>query len=173
MVCLQHEKVLFNITDYSKCGENIDDEYTAKLSRFKRTTDQLEQLCKDKNIDYRRHPPENWTDCGHIEKFNRTLEENKEVFNACCCKNLTTLSKNELHRCPFSAQITRLGVCENKEDYIDLTNVLDLGKMRNKLNSFLNEKHTLDACDFCPGRPLSDPQIIPAIQIKKPIKYKS
>ena len=173
LVCLQHEKVLFNITDYSKCGENIDDEYTAKLSRFKRTTDQLEQLCKDKNIDYRRHPPENWTDCGRIEKFNRTLEENKEVFNACCCKNLTTLSKNELHRCPFSAQITRLGVCENKEDYFDLTDVLDLDWMRNKLNSFLNDKDKLDACDFCPGRPLSDPQITPAIQIKKPIKYKS
>ena len=28
------------------------------------------------------HPPENWTDCGRVENFQRTVEENKEVVDA-------------------------------------------------------------------------------------------
>jgi len=170
--CLKHEKVLMNITDYSRSGEKIEDEYTKKLSRFVRTTDKLEQLCIDNEIDYRRHPPENWTDCGRIENFNRTTEENQRIFDECCCKNLTTLSKNELHRCPFSAQITRLGVCDEKEDYIDLTKHTDLITNRKKLKKLLDDKSSLKACDFCPGRALHDPQIIPAKQIKIPLLYK-
>ena len=170
--CLKHEKVLMNITDYSRCGEEVEDEYTQKLSRFQRTTDEVEQLCIDNKIDYRRHPPENWTDCGRIENFNRTIEENQQVFEECCCKNLNTLSLNELHRCPFSAQITRLGVCDEKEDYIDLTESSDLITKRDEISVFLDNKKSLKACDYCPGRPLHDPQIIPAIQIKTPLPYK-
>ena len=169
--CLRHEKVLMNITDYSRSGEKFEDQYTKKLSRFVRTTDKLEQLCIDNKIDYRRHPPENWTDCGRIENFNRTLEENQRVFDECCCKNLITLSKNELHRCPFSAQITRLGVCDEKEDYIDLTEHSDLIRNRKKLKSLLDDKSSLKACNFCPGRALHDSQIIPAKQIKTPLSY--
>ena len=86
--------------------------------------------------------------------------------------NLNTLSLNELHRCPFSAQITRLGVCDEKEDYIDLTDFSDLITKRDEIHAFLDNKNSLKACDFCPGRPLHDPQIIPAIQIKTPLPYK-
>jgi len=82
------------------------------------------------------------------------------------------LSKNELHRCPFSAQITRLGVCDEKEDYIDLTKHTDLITNRKKLKKLLDDKSSLKACDFCPGRALHDPQIIPAKQIKIPLLYK-
>jgi organic radical activating enzyme len=168
---LKHEKVIFMITDYSECGDGDVDDYTARLNRFKTTTDSLEDLCKENGIDYRRHPPENWTDCGKIEKYNRSVEENKEVFRTCCCKNLITLSKNELHRCPFSAQITRLDVCDVENDYIDLNENFNNIEMKKKLRSFLYEKEYLEACGFCPGRKLSDPQIKPALQTKKPIKY--
>lgn len=169
--CLKHKKVLFNITDYSRCGEDVEDAYTKKLSRFQRTTDKLEQICIDNKIDYRRHPPENWTDCGRIEKFNRTEQKNQEVFDACCCKNLVTLSKNELHRCPFSAQITRLDVCDEKADYVDLNGASDLVNKREEIQSLLESKVALKACDFCPGRALHDPQITPAVQIKMPLPY--
>ena len=169
--CLKHKKVLFNITDYSRCGEDVEDAYTKKLSRFQRTTDKLEQICIDNQIDYRRHPPENWTDCGRIEKFNRTEEENQKVFDDCCCKNLTTLSKNELHRCPFSAQITRLDVCDEKIDYADLNQVSDISHKRDEIQSLLESKVALRACDYCPGRALHDPQITPAVQIKMPLPY--
>ena len=81
------------------------------------------------------------------------------------------MSKNELHRCPFSAQITRLDVCNFKDDYINL-NDDDIDGMKNKMRSFLFDKKYLKACGYCPGRKLSDPQIKPAIQTKKPLEYK-
>ena len=141
------------------------------MSRFQGITDAVEQVCIDNNIDYRRHPPENWTDCGRVENFNRSLEEDKEVFHDCCCKNLTTLSKNELHRCPFSAQITRLGVCDIKEDYVVLTGSGTIKEMRRDIRELLHNKDVLGACKFCPGRSLAAPQITPAIQVRKPISY--
>jgi organic radical activating enzyme len=164
---LKDDKVIFMITDYSGCGDNASDKKTANLSRFKKQVDRLEDLCKREGIDYRRHPPENWTDCGRIEKFNRTVEENKEVFKSCCCKNLITLSEGELHRCPFSAQITRLGVSNFEDDYIVLAEKASVGEMKQRLRSFLFEKDYIEACEYCPGRRLSDSQILPAIQTKK------
>ena len=153
-------------------SEDVDDELTQKLSRFQRTTDEVEQFCIDNNIDYRRHPPENWTDCGRIENFNRTIVENQKIFDDCCCKNLNTLSLDELHRCPFSAQITRLGVCDEKDDYIKLKDTEDLISKRDEIHAFLDNNNSLKACGYCPGRPLHDPQIIPAIQVKDPLPYK-
>ena len=164
---LKDDKVIFMITDYSECGDNAPDKKTANLARFKKQVDRLEDLCKREAIDYRRHPPENWTDCGHVEKFNRTVDENKEVFKSCCCKNLITLSEGELHRCPFSAQITRLGVSDFKEDYVDLTEEVSHQDMKSKLRSFLFEKDYVNACEYFPGRRLSDEQILPARQTRK------
>ena len=167
---LKNEKTIFMITDYSDCGgEGAPNKKTANLSRSKKRVDKLEELCIKENIDYRRHPPENWTDCGRIEDFNRSEEENKEVFRSCCCKNLITLSEGELHRCPFSAQITRLGVSDFKEDYVDLLEDVSIPDMKKKLRSFLFEKDAISACGYCPGRRLSDEQIVPATQVEKPI----
>lgn len=169
---LKNNKVLFNITDYSSCGDGDVDEYTKKLARFKDITNKLEQICIENNIDYRRHPPENWTDCGKIVEFNRNDLENQEIFDECCCKNLITLSKNELHRCPFSAQITRLDVINDQSDYLvldDKNKHKDIYKK--EINNFINNTKFLKACDYCPGRPLNDPQIMPAIQVKEPIKF--
>ena len=163
---LKNDKVIFMITDYSGIwDDDAPNKKTANLSKSKKNVDRLEELCKRENIDYRRHPPENWTDCGRIEKFNRSTEENK--FKSCCCKNLITLSEGELHRCPFSAQITRLGVSDFKNDYVDLTENISNHQMRNKIRTFLFDKDYIDACEFCPGRRLSDEQIIPALQVEK------
>jgi hypothetical protein len=169
--CLKHEKVIFMITDYSRCGENVDDSYTSRLSRFAPITDRVETLCKENGIDYRRHPPENWTDAGQIKDFGRSVEEDKEVFRACCCKNLLTLSEGELHRCPFSAQITRLGVSDFKDDYVSVRSAMPVHERRAQLKQLLYGKDRLEACRFCPGRSLSDPQIVPAIQVRTPLQY--
>ena len=126
-------------------------------------------MCQQEGIDYRRHPPENWTDCGRIEDFDRTIEENKEVFRSCCCKNLITLSEGELHRCPFSAQITRLKVINEESDYVLLTKDSTEGQIKKDLRSLLFEKDYIKACNYCPGRRLSDAQIVPAVQAEKVI----
>ena len=161
---LKHPKVIFNITDYTQIfGEDAPNKKTANLSRFKKQVDKLEEICKKESIDYRRHPPENWTDCGRIENFNRSPEENKKVFRSCCCKNLITMSEGELHRCPFSAQITRLKVIDCESDYVKITN-RDEKLIKEELTDLLFKKNVLGACTYCPGRSLSDEQIIPAIQ---------
>jgi len=168
IACLKNEKVIFMITDYSgEGGDGSPNRKTERLQRLKRSVDKLEDLCKEHGIDYRRHAPENWTDCGRIEEFKRSDEENKEVFRSCCCKNLITLSEGELHRCPFSAQITRLGVCNEKDDYIDITEKMPEEEMGQQLRSFLFEKEFIKACDYCPGRRLSDPHIKAAVQSDK------
>lgn len=169
--CLKHDKVIFMITDYSGCGEKAVDELTSRLSRFGPITDSVENICRQNGIDYRRHPPENWTNAGQIKDFGRSAAEDSEIFKACCCKNLLTLSEGELHRCPFSAQITRLGVSKFREDYVTVSEVVGTEEMRGRLRRFLYGKDRLQACHFCPGRSLSDPQIVPAIQVNKPLHY--
>ena len=165
---LKNEKVIFMITDYTGIfGEDAPNKKTENLAKFKNKVDQLEQLCKEEGIDYRRHPPENWTDCGRIENFNRTAEENKEVFRSCCCKNLITLSEGEMHRCPFSAQITRLNVINEPSDYVVLSEGTPTDQMKKDLRSLLFEKDYIEACNYCPGRRLSDEQIVPAVQAEK------
>ena len=166
---LRHNKVFFNITDYSGCDKNANDKLTKKLSNQKPRVDQLEELCIKNKINYRRHPPENWTDCGKILKYIDDVEKIEEKFNQCCCKNLITLSNGELHRCPFSAQITRLGVSDFMEDYLKL-NTVGISNSKNVMKNFIYEKKSLKACGYCPGRPLSDPKITPGIQTKEVLK---
>lgn len=169
--CLRNKKVIFMITDYTRCGDGATDEQTARLARFGPTTDQVEKLCVENNIDYRRHPPENWTDAGRIVDFKRGLEGDKKIFRDCCCKNLINLSEDELHRCPFSAQITRLGVSNFESDYVKLSESADRNVMRSQIRNLLHERDVLGACQYCPGRSLSDPQIKPAIQVKSRMQY--
>ncbi|MFW9948726.1 MAG: radical SAM protein [Candidatus Thorarchaeota archaeon] len=147
---LKHSKIVFMITDY-----------TGYLNKYKKNLDNLEDLCKKENITYRRSPPENWVYCSEIKYHNRTEKDLCDLFQECCAKNLFTLSKNEVHRCPFSAHITRLGICNFEEDYLNLNNKnLDF-------LSFIHGKNYLQACNYCSGRRLSDDKIIPAIQSKK------
>ena len=165
---LKNDKVIFMITDYTDIfGEGAPNKKTENLAKFKKQVDRLEELCKREEIDYRRHPPENWTDCGRIEDFNRTVEENKEVFRSCCCKNLITLSEGELHRCPFSAQITRLNVINQESDYVVLSKDSTEQQMKLDLRELLFNKDYIEACNYCPGRRLSDDQIVPAVQAEK------
>ena len=62
---LQHPKVLFSITDYGNLSKNTERVVSA-LERF--------------NINYKRRPPEYWTDSGTIHNFNRTVPELEELF---------------------------------------------------------------------------------------------
>jgi hypothetical protein len=171
---LKHPKIFFNITDYSDCGENAEDFMTQRLLKQKPRVNRLEELCNEHNINYRRHPPENWTDCGRILKYRDDIEANKQIFKDCCCKNLISVSEGELHRCPFSLQITRLGVSDFKEDYLELKALgsnSDSIQVKNKMKEFLYEKEYIKACGYCPGRSLSDPKIVPAIQTKEILKF--
>lgn len=149
----QHPKVRFFITDYNELSRNIQ-----KL---------IPELEK-RGIAYVSEKANGWTDCAALDKHDRTAQENTEIFQACCAKNLATLHDGNLYRCPFSANAHKLGaVPDYKDDYLV---VAESGK--EDIRAFLRDKVFIQACDHCNGRSYGDQVITPAIQTKTPLKYK-
>ena len=159
--CFRSSKVLFMITDYNELSRNL----TA-----------LTRLLDENRITYNAHKAERWTDSGEIRKHNRGVEDQKKIFTNCCAKNTLTLSRGELHRCPFSANALRLNaVPDHPGDYVQVTKGVledkDIDGTKQRIRRLVTEKTYLDTCDHCNGRSFDDPQIIPAIQTKKPLEY--
>lgn len=150
-------KVLMLVTDYGPLSPRME---------------QLIELMDTHRIAYYRRPAENWTDCATITKHNRSKEEHKQVFNDCCCKNLFTIMNGKLFRCPFSANADRLhAVPDLTADYVNLLSTQSTSELKEAVKNLIFNKKTLDICDYCKGRPLSAPQITPAIQTKEPLVY--
>jgi hypothetical protein len=153
MEAMRSSKVLFFITDYGALSRNRD-----------RLVRELESY----QIGYVSFPPNNWTDCGQIVPHHRTEEAQKEIFRACCVKNIFTISGNLLFHCPFSANAFRLkAVPDFKGDYVDFSRPDVKGEMRD----FVRHKEYIESCDFCNGRGRGDAEIVPAIQTLVPLTY--
>ena len=149
---LRHEKVRFFITDYDALSRNI-----------KPLIEGLEQ----RGIAYVSEKANGWTECGALEKHNRTKEENQAIFQACCAKNLATLADERLYRCPFTANAFKLDAVPDYEgDYLVVGT-----SGRTQLRDFLRGKTFLKTCDHCNGRSYDAPVITPAIQTVKPLEY--
>lgn len=148
---ISKEKLLFSITDYAELGKNLS-----------KTIAILER----NNFSFRLHPPEHWTDSGRILNRNDDIDFAKELFAKCCGKNLFTLIDNNLYRCPFAANAEKLNAIP-----IDNSNSVKVSDTINNIRNFAYEISYMDACMYCPGRSFDAPQIIPAIQSKKPIEY--
>tara|TARA_B100000686_G_C16801940_1_gene986712 strand:- start:1186 stop:2418 length:1233 start_codon:yes stop_codon:yes gene_type:complete len=159
---LENEKVFLYITDYDELSRNLK---------------KLEEKLKEKNIFHYIHKAAGWTDCATIKKFNRTTEQNINLFKNCCAKNLATLSEGKIFRCPFAASAFQLkGIPDDPDDYIDIVNLYENEikpeKIRRAISTYLFEKDYIPACDFCSGRSYGDPEIKPATQTKEKIPYK-
>lgn len=104
--------MLVIITDYGELFRNLQ---------------KLLDVLKVNTINFYLHKVEGWTDCASIVKHARALVQQKELFRKCCAKNTTTLLGGKLYRCPFAANIHRLGAVLNcKHDYIDFLKNLRL-----------------------------------------------
>ncbi len=149
---LKHMKIFFSVTDYGDLGRNTH-----------KTIDFL----KANNIKFRVHPPENWTDSGKIGNYNRSVDQMKEIFSKCCGKNLYTVVNGKFYRCPFAANADSLkAIPENKDNYVRV-------KAQTKdLKKYAYDVDFIPACNFCPGRSFDAPEIIAAVQTKKPLEYK-
>jgi organic radical activating enzyme len=160
---LKNEKVLLLITDYGALSRNLS---------------AIREMLHKENITHYIMKARGWTDCARVTRCSRSTEEQREVFRVCCAKNLVTLSKGRLYRCPFAANVARLGAVPDYEnDYIDIVQEqqrgTDIHAMKKRIRAFLLEKDFLETCDFCNGRPFDAPEIVPAIQVSKPLEYKS
>jgi hypothetical protein len=158
---LKHDKVLVIITDYGVLSKKLVE---------------LKQILETNKIAYHVLKVTEWLDCAAITPHNRGVDGNREIFKICCAKNMATLSDGKLFRCPYSANAARLSAVPYfKNDYIDLfQEPLDeagILETKNKVRDYLLHKDYLETCDFCNGRPLSGPEVEPAVQVDKPLKY--
>ncbi len=153
---LKDKKVLVIITDYGELSRNLQ---------------KLLDVLKVNTINFYLHKVEGWTDCASIVKHARALVQQKELFRKCCAKNTTTLLGGKLYRCPFAANIHRLGAVLNcKHDYIDFFKEPQaLEFMKKSIKEYLLQKEFLEICDYCDGRSFGDAEIAPAAQIKQPL----
>lgn len=144
-------KVVFSLTDYGSLSRNTN-----------KVTSSLDEL----GVVYRLHPPENWTDSGTIFDFKRSIHECKELFRECCGKNLLTVTDGKLYRCPFAANADRLKAIP-KDD----RNYIFVNSSPSSIREYVSNIEYLPACNFCKGRSFGAPEIIPAQQTEKPLKY--
>lgn len=153
----RQDKVLFIVTDYRALSR--------KLSA-------LEEMLKQEEIAYFIHRPSGWTSCSRISRHDRTPEQQHEIFRACCARNLFPVSDGRIYRCPFIANATRLGAIPDcPTDSVDLLAEVSPGELRARLREFAARTDFMMGCDYCDGRPWDDPQIQPAIQVRRPLSY--
>lgn len=155
--CLKKENIFLSISNYGKVSNRIEE---------------IEGILKYEGIMYDIKKIDSWQNCGHIEYFNRNEQENKTVFNECCCNNLFAIRHGKLFGCPFSGNAYILkAIPDFSNDYIKVIDMVDIDIIRNCIKA-LKEKDYYQACKYCAGRPLEGAEIEPAIQIDKPIKWK-
>ena len=154
---LANKKIQVEITDYDSLSKNHD-AMIASLKKF--------------NISYISHKPQNWTDSAKIGKNNKTPAELANMFEKCCVNDVLTLLHGKIYHCPFSANSHNLKAIPEKEyDYIDVNNNPTISNLRESIQKFYFGRKFLTACGYCKGRDYSQPQVVPAIQTKLPLKY--
>lgn len=156
---ISNPKVGFSLTDYGDKSKNL-----AKI------------LCeiKERGIAYDVHPCGKWTKCSDIFPRRRNEEQLKQVYDECCGKNLTTLLKGRLYKCPFMANAMNLrAIPYNDNDCInpDKLAYCSTQDAKAKIKEYLN-RGIYASCDYCSGRGYGDVEIEAAIQTPSPLPYK-
>jgi len=156
LTCLKNKRVLVNITNYGVLSKN----YNKLLGIF-----------DSEGISYAVKVPK-WTDSGKILPCQEKTEKQiKDLFFNCCTNDVLTLLHGKLYHCPFSGHAMNLKAvpCDN-DDVIDLSEEIEGGGLRVKIDKFYKKKECLTACWYCNGRDYSTPFIEPAVQTKKPLQ---
>ena len=151
--------------------------FITTYGELSKNSEKLSEALTKYNIQFNNQPAYGWTDCGRVVKHDRTEKEKIKIFQNCCAKHFTTLTDNKIFRCPFAANLHRLGATPKYEgDYIELKNIdsfdeINKEKYRKSLQQYLTDVAYIKYCDHCNGRTYGDPEIKPGIQTKAPLKY--
>lgn len=113
------------------------------------------ELCEEKGIIFyhQNYGSIQWGELGLIPQQKRSDADNSMHFLQ-CLEGLGTRNHvvdGKLHRCLFSAMVTRLGyIPDDPSDYVDMT-----GRSTNQLDEAVREltfrTKPLSACDYCKG----------------------
>jgi hypothetical protein len=155
LAALKNEKIEVEITDY--------DELSRAHSKL------IDAFAKA-GVRYITHKPQNWTDSARIVKNQKSDDDLSEMFNRCCVNDVLSLLHGKLYHCPFSANAHNLGTIESDiTDWVDLQYFSSDLELREAILKFYFGKSYQTACKHCLGRDFTQPQVVPAIQIRKAI----
>lgn len=108
-----------------------------------------------------------WYRRPEIKKYNRTAEENDNVYNGCIAQKICChIMDGELHRCAHSIHAARLGkIPKYDDDFIELNAPeKSTEQLVSEIRTFFTRTTALGACDHCISPTL---QVKPALQLDK------
>ncbi|WP_068874046.1 MULTISPECIES: radical SAM protein [unclassified Phenylobacterium] len=152
MAALGDPRVTVNITDYGRLSRNLD-AFTSALDAA--------------GVAYLVKQP-SWTDSGRIRPQSKSPAELDAQFERCCVNDILTLLHGRIYRCPFSANLTNLGVAAAGAGEVVWVGP-DRLRLRKDLRELYGRKGHLTACSFCRGRDYATPKIPAAIQAARPL----
>ena len=154
---LENTKVTVNISDY------IHNEKRIRI---------LEEKLKEYGIVHFVRRYDSWQDCGDLSNRGYSQEEKEKLFLNCFERGCYTFYKGQLHRCPRSVHAINLGAMPDvKSDYVDFTQMDASDDEIVKQLYKLRAKTWIEACNYCQGPDILTQNLIPAVQINKPLAY--
>ncbi|MCR5421608.1 MAG: radical SAM protein [Lachnospiraceae bacterium] len=125
-----------------------DSKITIRVSKYNEVNynrDVCEELLKQ-GVRYETFKDMTWIDSGGTEARKRSVYDNRQIYMKCDagydCK---TLFKGKIYACARSASLYDLGICEDKNGYVDL---YEEGDVKERIRRFYLKEFD-SACDYC------------------------
>jgi len=156
------------VLDYLKSSK-----ITMRMSNYgelSRALDKWITWCQKNDVDYQVYAIDIWDDIGQLKRYDYTINQLKDLYGNCTCRNIPTIIDNKLFNCAYAANAFNLGAMaanEAKKDYLELNSTLT----SKEIDRFLYERPFLEACKYCGGRNHIRQAVKPYIQTKKPLEY--
>ena len=130
---------------------------------------ELRNIFDEQRIGYYIHEYKEWNDIGGIEKREYMLSEIDSIYKRCYMARCFTFYRGKFFLCPRSAHGEQLGVFKNKpQEFVDFRQqVFDWKEKRREMESILQNKKHITACEYCSGSYRESPKISAAIQVNK------
>ena len=129
-----------------------DTKVTIQISyygKYSRNADKIKALCDEAGVKcVIRYPDKKtWHDAGDLHFRGRSEKELTAQMKRCgnICRNF---QNGKLYFCPRASFGTKLGVPDNPNNFVDLTEDTDRNTLRRQIFE-LNQRKFIDACNFC------------------------
>lgn len=148
---LKSPKIIVWISDYGK--------YSNKM-------EELKEKLKANSISHH-STTHHWYQVTRAHNYERTAEENQNVYNT-CCKGLLVMNpfliKGKIYRCQFHARSEEFDVIPTCEmDSIDIFKERE--HLKDALNEFFLREEYMEACKYCCGRGYTSIEVPVAEQV--------
>ena len=154
---LSHEKCVVLISKYEGAKQKIEE-----LS---------DNLCRSKVYHYIHHYKKGtWTRRLEPVYFQRTAEENLNVYLNCILRNCFTIASGKLFMCTFALSNYNINFDNiSKDDYVDIDKLaadqVDIVTAQKLIENYINKYTPLKICNYCAPQLRGDFTIVPGEQL--------